>query len=53
MPPAMETLIDEGVNIDGYIGPGHVSTITGQGIYMNIPKNTIWELLLVVSNLLI
>lgn len=38
MPPAMETLIDEGVNIDGYIGPGHVSTITGQGIYTNIPK---------------
>ncbi|RLD35249.1 MAG: hydrogenase formation protein HypD, partial [Bacteroidetes bacterium] len=28
MPPAMETLIDEGVKIDGYIGPGHVSTIT-------------------------
>lgn len=38
MPPAMETLIDEGVLIDGYIGPGHVSTITGEGIYMNIPK---------------
>ena len=38
MPPAMEALIDEGVNIDGYIGPGHVSTITGQGIYTNIPK---------------
>ncbi len=38
MPPAMETLIDEGVNIDGYIGPGHVSTITGKGIFMNIPK---------------
>lgn len=38
MPPAMETLIDEGVMIDGYIGPGHVSTITGEGIYMNIPK---------------
>lgn len=38
MPPAMEALIDEGVNIDGYIGPGHVSTITGQDIYMNIPK---------------
>ncbi len=38
MPPAMETLIDEGVKIDGYIGPGHVSTITGQGIYENIPK---------------
>lgn len=39
MPPAMEALIDDGVNIDGYIGPGHVSTITGQSIYMNIPKN--------------
>jgi hydrogenase expression/formation protein HypD len=38
MPPAMEALIDEGVNINGYIGPGHVSTITGSGIYENIPK---------------
>jgi hydrogenase expression/formation protein HypD len=38
MPPAMEQLIDEGVAIDGYIGPGHVSTITGEGIYMDIPK---------------
>jgi len=38
MPPAMEALIDEDVLIDGYIGPGHVSTITGSGIYQNIPK---------------
>lgn len=38
MPPAMETLIDEGVQIDGYIGPGHVSTITGKGIYLGIPE---------------
>lgn len=38
MPPAMATLIDEGVQIDGYIGPGHVSTITGEGIYLDIPK---------------
>ena len=38
MPPAMETLIDKGVKIDGYIGPGHVSTITGKGIYMGIPE---------------
>jgi hydrogenase expression/formation protein HypD len=38
MPPAMEALIDEGVNLDGYIAPGHVSTITGIGIYENIPK---------------
>lgn len=38
MPPAMEALIDEGVKLDGYIAPGHVSTITGIGIYENIPK---------------
>ena len=38
MPPAMEALIDEGVKLDGYIAPGHVSTITGTGIYKNIPE---------------
>lgn len=38
MPPAMAALIDEGVKINGYIGPGHVSTITGKGIYEDIPK---------------
>lgn len=38
MPPAMEALIDEGVKLNGYIAPGHVSTITGTGIYENIPK---------------
>ncbi|MCD4736572.1 MAG: hydrogenase formation protein HypD [Bacteroidales bacterium] len=38
MPPAMSALIDEGVAIDGYIAPGHVSTITGSGIYEDIPK---------------
>lgn len=36
MPPAMEVLIDEGVKIDGYIAPGHVSTITGPEIFANI-----------------
>lgn len=36
MPPAMEALIDEGVQIDGYIAPGHVSTITGPEIYANV-----------------
>ncbi len=36
MPPAMETLIDEGVPLDGYLAPGHVSTITGTSIYENI-----------------
>ncbi len=37
MPPAMVALIDEGVRIDGYIAPGHVSTITGSGIYKDVP----------------
>lgn len=38
MPPAMAAIIDEDVNIDGYIGPGHVSTITGESIYQDIPQ---------------
>jgi hydrogenase expression/formation protein HypD len=38
MPPAMSALIDEGVKLDGYICPGHVSTVTGTSIYENIPK---------------
>ncbi|UCG27591.1 MAG: hydrogenase formation protein HypD [Bacteroidales bacterium] len=38
MPPAMEALADEGVKLNGYIAPGHVSTITGTGIYKNIPE---------------
>lgn len=38
MPPAMAALIEEGVNIDGYIAPGHVSTITGSHIYDDIPE---------------
>jgi hydrogenase expression/formation protein HypD len=38
MPPAMSALIDEGVKIDGYIAPGHVSTITGHNIYLDFPK---------------
>jgi hydrogenase expression/formation protein HypD len=37
MPPAMAALIDEGVKINGYIAPGHVSTITGTSIYHDIP----------------
>jgi len=39
MPPAMSALIDEGVNIDGYIGPGHVSTITGSEMYEEIASS--------------
>ncbi|MBI4946913.1 MAG: hydrogenase formation protein HypD [Bacteroidetes bacterium] len=36
MPPAMAGIIDEGVKINGYICPGHVSTITGSEIYEGI-----------------
>ncbi|MCX7954320.1 MAG: hydrogenase formation protein HypD [Bacteroidales bacterium] len=38
MPPAMAALIDEGIKINGYIAPGHVSTITGSYIYENLVK---------------
>lgn len=39
MPPAMAALIDQGVNLHGYIGPGHVSAITGSKIYDFIPRD--------------
>jgi hydrogenase expression/formation protein HypD len=38
MPPAMAALIDEGVRIDAYLCPGHVSVITGSGIYEPIAE---------------
>ena len=47
MPPAMSALIDEGVKIDGYIAPGHVSTITGSSIYKDIPER--YNLSVVIS----
>ncbi len=39
MPPVMKALITEGVKIDGYICPGHVSVITGINIYKPIVDN--------------
>ncbi|HNS18533.1 MAG TPA: hydrogenase formation protein HypD [Bacteroidales bacterium] len=39
MPPAMRALIHEGIAIDGFIAPGHVSTITGTGMYSEFPEN--------------
>jgi hydrogenase expression/formation protein HypD len=36
MPPAMTALVDDGVEINGYLCPGHVSVITGAGIYSEI-----------------
>jgi hydrogenase expression/formation protein HypD len=38
MPPVMEALLNDEVKIDGFICPGHVSTITGSKIYDFIPK---------------
>ncbi|MBN2482247.1 MAG: hydrogenase formation protein HypD [Bacteroidales bacterium] len=34
MPPAMAALIEQGVKIDGYIGPGHVTTVAGADMYL-------------------
>jgi len=36
MPPALETLAKEDTQIDGFIAPGHVSAITGYGIYRKL-----------------
>ncbi|MBL7137470.1 MAG: hydrogenase formation protein HypD [Bacteroidales bacterium] len=33
MPPALRALVDEHLKIDGFIAPGHVSSITGTEIY--------------------
>jgi hydrogenase expression/formation protein HypD len=38
MPPAMKAIVDIGVKINGYLCPGHVSTITGSSIYNFIPE---------------
>ena len=37
MPPAMETVISQGVRIDGFICPGHVAAITGADAFRFIP----------------
>lgn len=37
MPPAMDAVISDGVNIDGFICPGHVAAVTGSGIFGFIP----------------
>lgn len=35
----MHAVINEGVHLNGYICPGHVSAITGSGIYQDFPAN--------------
>jgi hydrogenase expression/formation protein HypD len=47
MPPAMGALIDEGIKIDGYIGPGHVSTVAGAKMYDTLAKK--YKLSVVIS----
>jgi hydrogenase expression/formation protein HypD len=36
MPPAMSALIEQGIQIDGYIGPGHVSAVAGADMYKHL-----------------
>jgi len=38
MPPVMKALVQDGVKIDGFIAPGHVTAITGTGIYRDLPE---------------
>jgi hydrogenase expression/formation protein HypD len=33
MPPVMKALVEEGIRINGFIAPGHVSAVTGTAIY--------------------
>ena len=47
MPPVMKALVDEGVKIDGFIAPGHVSAITGTAIYDDLAS--IYRLGVVIS----
>jgi hydrogenase expression/formation protein HypD len=36
MPPAMAALIDQGIHINGYIGPGHVTVVAGAQMYHSL-----------------
>jgi len=47
MPPAMAALLDEGIKIDGYIGPGHVTTVAGAKMYDDLTKK--YNLSIVIS----
>lgn len=38
MPIAMDALLTDGAAIDAFLAPGHVSTVTGTGIYHFIPE---------------
>jgi hydrogenase expression/formation protein HypD len=38
MPPVMDTIAKEGIQLDGFICPGHVATITGSDIFKFLPE---------------
>lgn len=38
MPPPMEAIIEEGIQVDAFLAPGHVSVITGTDMYGFIPE---------------
>ena len=38
MPPPMEAIIEEGIVVDAFLAPGHVSVITGTDMYGFIPE---------------
>lgn len=38
MPPAMRAVVEGGTLVNGFICPGHVSAVTGSGIYEFLPR---------------
>jgi hydrogenase expression/formation protein HypD len=38
MPPPMQAIIEEGIKVDAFLAPGHVSVITGTNMYGFIPE---------------
>lgn len=38
MPPAMEEILKEGADLNGFICPGHVAAITGSDVFSFIPR---------------
>jgi hydrogenase expression/formation protein HypD len=38
MPPPMQAIIEEGIKVDAFLAPGHVSVITGIDMYRFIPE---------------
>lgn len=38
MPPVMEAVVQEGINLNGFICPGHVASITGSRIFRFLPE---------------